>query len=209
MATYKVKQKYLVDNFAVLELLTPAELEVGWGITVAGVDATFNGNHTIYALPQYLLTSVDQQGDLILDPFVPLANQVCYELTADNVPRQAAEGTITWTPATCTWITSQNILDWLGITVATAGDQTFTTSCAAAANAFCYRRRYEAGYVDSLTTVPSEDVKLGTIMYGAGLYKARGSVDVFASFQDMGQVQVAGMNGQIKQLLGIDRPACA
>ena len=209
MATYTVKQKYLVDNFAVLELLTPAELEVGWSITVAGVDATFNGNYTIYALPQYLLTSVDDQGDLILDPLVPLANQVCYQKTADDVPRQLATGSITWTPATCTWITAQNILDWLGITVATAGDQTFTTTCAAAANAFCYRRRYEAGYVDSLTTVASQDVFLGSVMYGAALYKARGSVDVFSSFQDMGQTPVVGMNGQIKQLLGIDRPAVA
>ena len=209
MATYTVKQKYLVDNFAVLELLTPAELEVGWSITVAGVDATFNGNYTIYALPQYLLTSVDDQGDLILDPLVPLANQVCYQKTADDVPRQLSTGSITWTPATCTWITAQNILDWLGITVATAGDQTFTTTCAAAANAFCYRRRYEAGYVDSLTTVPSQDVFLGSVMYGAALYKARGSVDVFSSFQDMGQSPVPGMNGQIKQLLGIDRPAVA
>ena len=209
MATYTVKQKYLVDTFAVLELLTPAELEVGWSITVAGVDATFNGNYTIYALPQYLLTSVDDQGDLILDPLVPLANQVCYQKTADDVPRQLATGSITWTPATCTWITAQNILDWLGITVATAGDQTFTTTCAAAANAFCYRRRYEAGYVDSLTTVPSQDVFLGSVMYGGALYKARGSVDVFSSFQDMGQSPVVGMNGQIKQLLGIDRPAVA
>jgi hypothetical protein len=209
MATYTVKQKYLVDNFAVLELLTPAELEVGWSITVAGVDATFNGNYTIYSLPQYLLTSVDDQGDLILDPLVPLANQVCYQKTADDVPRQLATGSITWTPATCTWITAQNILDWLGITVATAGDQTFTTTCAAAANAFCYRRRYEAGYVDSLTTVPSQDVFLGSVMYGGALYKARGSVDVFSSFQDMGQSPVVGMNGQIKQLLGIDRPAVA
>ena len=209
MATYTVKQKYLVDNFAVLELLTPAELEVGWSITVAGVDATFNGNYTIYALPQYLLTSVDDQGDLILDPLVPLANQVCYQKTADDVPRQLATGSITWTPATCTWITAQNILDWLGITVATAGDQTFTTTGAAAANAFCYRRRYEAGYVDSLTTVASQDVFLGSVMYGAALYKARGSVDVFSSFQDMGQTPVVGMNGQIKQLLGIDRPAVA
>jgi hypothetical protein len=41
------------------------------------------------------------------------------------------------------------------------------------------------------------------------LYKARGSVDVFSSFQDMGQSPVVGMNGQIKQLLGIDRPAVA
>jgi len=209
VATYTVKQKYLVDNFAVLELLTPAELEVGWGIDVDGVDVTFDGTYTIYSLPQYQIVGVDQQGDLVVDPRFPLANQVCYQLVADNVPRQAAEGTLTWTPATCTWITSQNILDWLGISVATAADQTFTTSCAAAANAFCYRRRYEAGYVDSLTVVPSQDVKLGTIMYGGGLYKARGSVDMFSSYQDMGQTPVAGMNGQIKQLLGIDRPACA
>ena len=210
MATYQVKQKYLVDNFAVLELLTPAELEVGWSITVAGVDATFNGtNITVYALPQYLLTSVDDQGDLIVDPLVPLANQVCYQKTADDVPRQLASGTVTWTPATCTWITQQNVLDWLGISVASAGDQAFVTTCAAAANAFCFRRRYEASYVDSLTTVPSTDVYLGTVMYAGMLYKSRGTVDVFSSFQDMGQTPVVGMNGQIKQLLGIDRPAVA
>ena len=139
---------------------------------------------------------------------MPIQNQVLYAKTASDDNRVAATGTITYTQ-TCTWITSQNILDWLGITVATAGDQTFTTTCAAAANAFCYRRRQEAGYIDSLTTVPSQDVFLGTVMYGAALYKARGSVDVFSSFQDMGQSPVPGMNGQIKQLLGIDRPACA
>ena len=52
--------------------------------------------------------------------------------------------------------------------------------CASAANAFCYRRRQEAGYVDSLTTSPSGDVTLGTIQYGGALYRQRGSIDVFA-----------------------------
>ena len=208
MAVYSVTQKYLIDNYAVLQLLTPSEIAVGESITVASVDATFNGTYTVRALPQYLYIGIDTEGDLLYDYQVPVQNQVLYAKTASDVTRVAATGTITYTQ-TCTWITSQNILDWLGITVATAGDQTFTTTCAAAANAFCYRRRQEAGYIDSLTTVPSQDVYLGTVMYGGMLYKSRGTVDVFSSFQDMGQTPVVGMNGQIKQLLGIDRPACA
>jgi hypothetical protein len=208
MATYSVTHKYLLNDYAVLQLLTPSEIAVGESIVVASVDATFNGTYTVRALPQYLYIGTDDEGDLLYDFNVPIQNQVLYAKTASDVTRVAATGTITYTQ-TCTWTTSQNILDWLGITVATAGDQTFTTTCAAAANAFCYRRRQEAGYIDSLTTVPSQDVYLGTVMYGAGLYKARGSVDVFSSFQDMGQSPVPGMNGQIKQLLGIDRPAVA
>ena len=208
MATYSVTHKYLLDNYAVLQLLTPSEIAVGESITVASVDATFNGTYTVRALPQYLYIGTDDEGDLLYDFNEPIQNQVLYAKTASDVNRVAATGTITYTQ-TCTWITSQNILDWLGITVATAGDQTFTTTCAAAANAFCYRRRQEAGYIDSLTTVPSQDVYLGTVMYGGMLYKSRGTVDVFSSFQDMGQTPVVGMNGQIKQLLGIDRPACA
>jgi hypothetical protein len=67
----------------------------------------------------------------------------------------------------------------------------------------------ESGYFDSLTTVPSQDVKLGAIMYGSAMYRARGSVESFASFQDMGVSPVTGLNGIIRQLLGIDRPQVA
>jgi len=208
MATYSVTHKYLLDNYAVLQLLTTSEIAVGESITVASVDATFNGTYSVRALPQYLYTGTDDQGDLLYDFNVPIQNQVLYAKTASDVDRVAATGTVTYTQ-TCTWITQQNVLDWLGISVATAGDQAFVTTCAAAANIFCYRRRQEAGYIDSLTTVPSQDVYLGTVMYAGMLYKSRGTVDVFSSYQDMGQTPVAGMNGQIKQLLGIDRPACA
>jgi hypothetical protein len=117
-------------------------------------------------------------------------------------------GTLTITPV-CTWITATNIEDWLGIGTATAADLSFLTQCAAAANAFCYRRRREAGYVDNLTTSPSGDVTLGTIQYGGMLYRQRGSIDSFASFDGMGGGPVTGLNGVIKQLLGIDRPQVA
>jgi hypothetical protein len=208
MAVYSVTNKYLIDDFAVLQLLTPTELEVGQSITVAGVDATFNGTYTVRALPQYLYEGVDSEGDLLYDVNVPIANQVLYAKTAADVDRTAASGTLTSTP-TCTWITATDIEDWLGIGTATAADATFLTICAASTNQFCWRRRMEAGYVDSLTTVPSQDVKLGTIMYGGALYRQRGSMDSFASFQSMGTAPVMGLNGMIRQLLGIDRPQVA
>ena len=208
MAIYTVTNKYLVDNYAILQLLTPNEIAVGQSITVAGVDATFNGTVSVVALPQYLFLGTDTQGDLLYDYQVPIQNQVLYAKTADDVERVAASGTITYTPV-CTWITAANIEDWLGIGTATAADTTFLTQCAAAANAFCYRRRQEAGYVDSLTTSPSGDVTLGTIQYGGALYRQRGSIDVFASFTEMGTAPTTGLSPIIKQLLGISRPQVA
>ena len=208
MAIYSVTNKYLIDDFAVLQLLTPTELEVGQSITVAAVDATFNGTYTVRALPQYLFEGVDTEGDLLYDVNIPIANQVLYARTAADVERTAASGTLTSTP-TCTWITATDIEDWLGIGTATAADATFLTICASSASQFCWRRRMEAGYIDSLGTVPSQDVKLGTIMYGGALYRQRGSMDSFASFQSMGVAPVVGLNGMIRQLLGIDRPQVA
>jgi hypothetical protein len=209
MAVYSVTNKYLTDDYAVLQLLTPAELEVGASIIVAGVDATFNGTYTVRALPQYLYTGVDDEGDLLYDYDVPIQHQVLYAKVADNVTRQAATGTITYTP-TCTWVSQADVTAWLNITVASANDTALITQAAAAASQFCWRRRVEAGYIDSLTTVPSQDVKLGTIMYAGALYRARGSVMDYAQFDQMGgNIPVVGMTGQIKQLLGIDRPAVA
>jgi hypothetical protein len=208
MATYTVTHKYLLDDYAVLQLLTPTELVVGGAITVASVDATFNGSYTVYALPQYAYLGTDTEGDLLYDYNVPIANQVLYAKTASDVERVAASGTVTYTPV-CTWITSTNIEDWLGIGVATAADAAFLTTCASAANQFCYRRRQESGYIDSLTTSPSGDVTLGTIMYGGALYRQRGSIDAFASFDGMSTAPVVGLSGMVKQLLGIDRPQVA
>lgn len=208
MATYTVTNKYLVDNFAVVQLLTNAELELGQSITVAGVGSPFDGSFTVRALPQYRFTGVDTEGDLLYDFQEPIANQVLYAKTADNVERQSATGTVSSTP-TCTWVTASDIADWLYVAQAVAADVTFLTICASAANQFCYRRRQEAGYVDSLTTVPSQDVKLGTIMYGGALYRQRGSIDQFASFDQMGTTSVVGLAPIVKQLLGIDRPQVA
>jgi hypothetical protein len=208
MAAYTVTFKQLIDNYAVLQTLTVNELEVGRSFTVTGVGAPFNGTFTVYALPQYLFIGTDTEGDLLFDVDIPVANQVLFACTADNVDRTAATGTLTFTPV-CTWITATQIEDWLGIGTATAADTTFLTQCASAVNQMAWRRRFEAGYFDSLTTSPSADVTLGTIMWGGALYRARGSIDTFASFTEMGTAPTVGLSPMIKQLLGIDRPQVA
>ena len=209
MATYNTSSKQLIDNYAVLQTLEANDFTVGQNIVVASIGAPFNGTFQIVDLPEYLFIGIDSQGFLQFNKNVPLLNQVLFACIGDDVARVAISvGTITYTQ-TCTWITAGNIEDWLGIGTATAADTAFLTQCALAANAFCFRRRQEAGYFDSLTTSPSGDVTLGTIMYGGNLYRQRGAVTDFASFDGLAAGGTNGLSPMIKQLLGVNRATVA
>ena len=210
MATYTVTNKYLIDNFAVLQLLTPSDIAVGSSITVASVDATFNGTYVVRALPQYLFIGVDTQGDLLYDYQVPIADQVLYAKTASDVERVAASGTVTYSP-NCTWITVAELITYLGVSITNPSDDyTLATQARNAANDFCYRRRQESSYIDSLTTSPGHDVTLATLMYAAALWRSRGSVEsMYATFDGMGSATQQSLTPIVKQLLGIPRPAVA
>ena len=210
MATYSVTFKYLLDDYAVLQSLTPTEIAVGQSITVGSVDATFNGTYIVRALPQYLFLGTDTEGDLLYDFDIPIANQVLYAKTASNVERIAATGTITYTQ-TCTWVSAANLVTYLGVQITNPSDDyTLITQAVSAGNDFAYRRRQEAGYIDSLTTSPGGDATLGTLMYCAALWRSRGSLEnAFASFDGMGAAPQQSLTPIVKQLLGIDRPACA
>ena len=137
-------------------------------------------------------------------------NQILYIDAGDDVDRDdlAVYGTLTWTP-TCTWIANSNVTEFLGISAATANDTAFITSCVAAANAFASRRRRAAGYRDALNVSPSGDVTLGTTLYAASLYRQRGSIDGFQSFDAMDTTNPAMSLGTIHQLLGINRSQVA
>jgi hypothetical protein len=210
MATYTVTNKYLIDNFAVLQLLTPSEIAVGSSITVAGVDATFNGTYTVRALPQYLYIGIDTEGDLLYDYQVPIADQVLYAKTASDVERVAASGTVAYDPV-CTWVTAAQVMSYLGITITNPSDDyTLLTQSVSAGNQFAYRRRQESGYIDSLTTSPGGDATLGTLMYCAALWRSRGSIEAtYATFDGMGSAPQQSLTPIVKQLLGIPRPAVA
>jgi hypothetical protein len=211
MATYTVTFKQLLDNYAVLQTLTDTEIEVGQSITVATVGAPFNGTFVVYAMPQYEYIGIDTEGDLLFNSNVSIPNQVLFKCTGTDVDRIAtATGTITYTQ-NCTWVTTAELITYLGVEILNPSDDyTLATQARNAANDFAYRRRQESGYFDSLTTSPGHDVTLGTLMYAAALWRARGSVqDTFATFDGMGTASVSAMTPIVKQLLGIHRPQVA
>ena len=210
MATYTVTNKYLIDNYAVLQLLTPSDIAVGQSITVASVDATFNGTFIVRALPQYLFLGVDTQGDLLYDYQVPIADQVLYAKTASDVERVAASGTVSYDPV-CTWVTVAQLMSYIGVTITNPSDDyTLLTQSVSAGNQFCYRRRQEASYIDSLSVSPGGDVTLATLMYCAALWRSRGSLEsTYATFDGMGSAPQQSFTPIVKQLLGVPRPAVA
>ena len=206
-ATYTLQTAVIVPGYVTVQTLTPNEIVVGASITVAGWAVAYNGVKSVYAMPQFLPINVDTEGLIEYDYSYPLENAVMWAESETPMELQAITGTITF-EQTCTWITGPQIATYLGIT--TAGDETaFLVQCAAAANAFCFRRRQESSYIDSLTTSPGGDVTLGVLMYGSALYRQRGSVDQVASFTDMASAPVVGLSGIVKQLLGINRPQVA
>jgi hypothetical protein len=210
MAVYSVTYKYLLSDYAVLQSLTPTEIAVGQSITVASVDATFNGTFTVRALPEYLFLGIDTEGNLLYDVNIPIQNQILYAKVADDVSRVAASGSITYTQV-CSWVTAAQLVTYLGVQITNPSDDyTLITQAVSAGNDFAYRRRQEAGYIDSLTTSPGGDATLGTLMYCAALWRSRGSLEnTFASFDGMGAAPQQSLTPIVKQLLGIDRPACA
>ena len=210
MAAYKTQTKQLLDNYACISTLESTEIALGESVVVSGLASPFAGTFTVLALPQYAYAGVDgETGEFIYNTSVLVPNQILYACTGSDVEFVVDySGTVTYTQ-TCSWITAGNIEDWIGIGTATAADTTFLTQCASAANQFCYRRRQEVGYADSLTTSPSGDVTLGTIMYGGALYRQRGAITDFASFDGMSTGSTTGLSPIIKQLLGVDRPQVA
>jgi hypothetical protein len=211
MATYQVISKQLTSNYAVLQLLTPADLEVGQSITVGSIDATFNGTYTIRALPNYEFIGIDDEGDLEYNPAIVIPNQVLYARTAADVARQATSGTLVYNPAP-TWITTAQLITYLGVSITNPSDDyTLATIATAASNDFCWRRRQESGYAgDTLATSPGHDVTLATLMYAAALWRSRGSVEsTYATFDSMGSATQQSLTPIVKQLLGIPRPAVA
>ena len=211
MATYTVTFHQRLDNYAVVQTLENTDIAIGESITLAGLGHGLNGTHTVYALPKYEYIGVDDEGDLVLDSNVSIPNQVLFYDTGDDLLRSAAipPGTLDYTQ-TCTWVTSAQTQLWLGLTSPSADESTFLAQCVSAGNQVAYRRRQEASYFDSLSTSPSGDVTLGTIMLCGAYFRQRGSIDQFASFDAMGQaITTNAFTPMVKQLLGIDRPAVA
>lgn len=212
MAVYKTQSKQLLDNYAVVQTLEPTEIVVGQQVTIGSLGAPFNGTFTVLDTPLYEYIGTEaESGALLFNANVPRENQVLFACTGADVEYTVIfTGTVTYTQ-NCSWVTVAQCETYLGVDIADPSDDyTLLTQARNASNDFCYRRRQESGYADSLTTSPGHDVTLGTLMYAAALWRSRGSTqDTFATFDGMGQASVSAMTPVIKQLLGIDRPQVA
>ena len=210
MAVYQVIFHQRLDDYAVVQTLTEPDLDLGLPFTLAGLGHSLNGTHNVYALPPYLFTGVDSQGDLMFNYDVPIPNQVLFYNEADNLERAAAipQGTLTYTE-TCTWVLGPAVGTWLGIALAGVDETAFLQQCASAASNFMFQRRQEAGYTDSLITSPNTNTTLATTMFAGALYRQRGAISDFSGFSEMGTPVSTGLSPLIKQLAGIPRPAVA
>lgn len=206
MATFDLAFNMRLDNVAVVQTFVATDIETADSVTIASAGNNLNGTHKVISVEPYLYIGKDDEGDLLFDYSIIMENQILFVSAYTDFERTVATGTISYTPV-CTWITDQDVLDWLGVAPATANDLDFVSACTDAANALAYRRRKESGYTDSLSTVPGADIALGVRMYAGSLYRQRGSVDSFQSFEAYaaGSPAVASM-GEILRLWGCNRP---
>jgi hypothetical protein len=210
MAVFNITSRMRLDNYSVVQTLTNTDITPGQSITIAGLGDGFDGTFLVLACPQYEYVGVESDGELMFNETVPRGNQVLfYDAGTDFEYDVEVLGTLTWTQ-TCTWITNTQIANYLDIPLTSTNAAALLVQCAAAANAFAFRRRSESGYgQDSLTTSPGGDVTLGTIMIGAAYFRQQGSYTALASFDGMGVPPANGITPMVLQLLGINRPQVA
>ena len=210
MATFTVTHHQRLDNVAIVQTLESTDITIGQQITLSGLAHGLNGTHTVFAVPTNFFIGVDEEGDYLYNSDIVIPNQLLFQDVGDDLERSAADpvGSLVWTQ-TCTWITVADLTEFLGISGATANDTAFMTSSVNASNAWSFRRRNQAGYHDSLTSVPDAAVKAGVVLMAGSLYRERGSIDSFASFQDMSISAPVASMGRINQLLGIKRSQVA
>lgn len=211
MAVYNLAFHARLDNYAVLQTFVTNDIQTQDSITITGATLPANGTYVVVSSEPYEFLGVSHEGDLEFDYNIVRENQFIVASTGDDVERTTSEGTVTTSATACTWITNQNVLDWLGVAPASANDTLFVTACTDAANALAFRRRRSSGYTDGLATAPSADVKLGTIMYAGGLYRARGtaSYDSFSAYESMQTATPAVAMGEILRLWGCNRAQVA
>ena len=212
MSTFTVTHQQITDNVCVVQTLESTDILVGQEITLSGCDATINSVHTVFQIPIYYFIGINTAGDYLFNDQIVFTNQILFQLEEDNIQRSAVDpvGTLAWTtPTECVWADVPALEEFLGIAGATANDTAFMTTSVNAANAWCFKRRSQAGYKDSLVTVPDAAVLSGTVLMAASLYRERGSIDSFNSFQDMTISAPVASMGRINSLLGIKRAQVA
>jgi hypothetical protein len=185
--TYNVTTAALTANVATLGVVTAAGLRAGYSVHVDGLGAPYDGQHT--------LTAVDAT-----------LNEVTFAKNHANTAEADVWGQLN---IHVTWIDSTDVVDFLGMAPTEEIDADYLEFATDAANVWCFDRRQSAGYTDVPSVAPSARAKLGAVMKAGELYRQRGSVEAFASFQQFEGVAPIASNVEILRLLGINKPGIA
>lgn len=189
-----VTKAKLLSNVVTLTVATLDQLRVGYHVTVQGIGQHFDGNHVL-------------TGAITTTVGTVTTYTVTYAQNHANIAEADVDGRIT---PVCTWISDSDVTDFLGFLPDSEPDIAWLAVCTETANDWCATRRAENDYADLLDHVPSPKVQLGTVLYAAGLFRERGSIDSFSSFQEMPMPSsLAGSMGQINRLLGLMKPRVA
>lgn len=163
-----------------LTLDSVSGLVVGQQVHVYNVGNQVDGNHT--------LTGVD-----------PAEVQVTFHDHGDTFAEIVVTGVLV---AEVTWIDAADV----EMAVGNVADTDWLDAVTAAANDWSYRRRWEAGHRDNPTVAPGAAAKQGTILYAVALYREKGSVDSFQTYEAMPLAAPTGNLGQVLRLLGVGKP---
>lgn len=192
-----VTKASLTSNVITLTVASLHGLRTGYHVVVQGVNTDaqphFDGNQILTGTAT---TVVDDEN----------VYTVTYAKNEADIPEFECDGRIT---PVCTWIDATDVELYLGVAPATQEDEDYLDACVEAGNDWAYRRRQAAGYDDWANYLPSADVKMGTILYTAGLYRERGSIDSYQSFADMAPLAPIGTSAQVLRLLGLNKPKVA
>lgn len=184
--TYRVLTEAIASNVVTLGLSSVAGLYVGYHVRVDQAPHS-DGNHE--------LTGVNAT-----------TNTVTFAKNHANVAEVDCWAQLV---VEVTWCDETDVEQYLGVAPAEQVDEDYLAACTVAGNTWCWDRRAAAGYADLPQVAPSPKVKLGTVLKVAELYRSRGSVDGFSSFQNLEGVAPIGTNVEVLRLLGINRPAVA
>ena len=205
MASFDLAFNTRLDGVVVLQTLLPSGIQTGDSVTIAGNAVIANGTYEVANTETYQFVGLSDEGDFEFDYSNIYENQFLVFNAGADVSRDLAVGTVSFTPSV-TWITSADVIAWLGIDPATANDTAFVATCVAASNYWSWNKRREEGYADALSASPNASVTLGATMYAATLYRERGtSGDSYASYDGFGNMPQPVTLARIMQLLGCNR----
>lgn len=175
----------VTDKVALLVLDDATGLVIGEHVHVYNTGNThIDGHHN--------LSSVD------LD-----TGTVTYPVSGPDVPAYAPTGAIL--VAQVTWVGAADVELFVGAVTPGSDEADFLDICTDAANDWAYHRRHTAGYVDNPTVVPNSSVRYGTILLAVGMFREKGSIDSFQSFEAMPTPGTTGTMGSIMRYLQINR----